>query len=275
MRIARTIAELNAALDLLGAVRLVPTMGALHAGHLALLAAARADGGPTAASIFVNPLQFGPAEDFSAYPRDEAGDLQKLEAGGCDLVWLPDPATMYPPDAVTTITVAGPATGWEGELRPGHFAGVATVVAKLFGQVRPRAAYFGEKDWQQVQVVTRMVTDLRLPVEIVPVPTVREPDGLALSSRNRFLLPEEREVAPALHRALRTAATTVEAGGTIEDALAVGRNVLRRAGLIPDYFAYVDATSLAPLTAKRSPARLLAAVKLGAIRLLDNVAVAP
>ena len=187
MRIARTLSELREARGRLGTeLGLVPTMGALHAGHLALVNAAR-QAGQVAASIFVNPLQFGPTEDLARYPRDEAGDLAKLEAAGCDLVWLPDAALMYPPDAASTITVGGPATLWEGALRPGHFTGVATVVAKLFGQLRPNAAYFGEKDWQQVQVISRMAADLLLPVKIVPVPTVRELDGLALSSRNRFL----------------------------------------------------------------------------------------
>jgi pantoate--beta-alanine ligase len=273
MRIARTLPELRAALDALGPVALVPTMGALHAGHLALLAAARSAGGPVAASIFVNPLQFAPNEDFAAYPRDEAGDLGKLEAGGCDLAWLPDVATMYPADAATTITVAGPATRWEGALRPGHFAGVATVVAKLFGQVRPRAAYFGEKDWQQVQVITRMVMDLPLPVEIVPVPTVREPDGLALSSRNRFLSPAERRIAPALHGALRETARRLAGGDAAAAALAAGGFTLNRAGLTADYFALVDAHSLEPLDSLSLPARLLAAARLGPIRLLDNIAV--
>jgi pantoate--beta-alanine ligase len=273
MRIARTLPELRAATAELGAVGLVPTMGALHDGHLALLAAARAAGGPTAASIFVNPLQFGPSEDFSRYPRDEAGDLAKLEAGGCDLAWLPEVATMYPADAASTITVAGPATLWEGELRPGHFAGVATVVAKLLGQVRPRAAYFGEKDWQQVQVIARMVRDFLLPVEIVPVPTVREADGLALSSRNRFLNDAERATAPALHAALADAAGAIAAGAPVEPTLAAARAALTQSGLTPDYFALVDAISLVPLTTHRPPARLLAAAKLGAIRLLDNVAV--
>ncbi len=166
---------------------LVPTMGALHDGHRALVREAVAGGAAVVTSIFVNPLQFGANEDLSRYPRDEAGDLAILEAAGCHLVWLPDVAAMYPPGDATTIDVAGPAEQWEGEARPGHFRGVATVCARLFGQVRPDRAYFGEKDWQQLQVVRRMVADLHLPLEIVGVPTVREPDGLALSSRNRFL----------------------------------------------------------------------------------------
>ena len=219
MLIARTLPALREACAKLGPeLGLVPTMGALHQGHLALVAAART-GGPVAASIFVNPLQFGPNEDLSRYPRDEAGDLAKLEAAGCDLVWLPEVTEMYPPDAVTTITVGGPATLWEGAIRPGHFTGVATVVAKLFGQVRPQAAYFGEKDWQQVQVIARMVADLLLPVKIVPVPTVREQDGLALSSRNRFLSVDNRAAAPALYAALRQAAASIANGAPVPAAL--------------------------------------------------------
>ena len=172
-----------------------------------------ASGAATVASIFVNPLQFGPNEDLSRYPRDEAGDLAALEAEGCALAWLPDIATMYPPGEATTITVAGPAERWEGDARPGHFRGVATVCAKLFGQVRPDRAYFGEKDWQQLQVVKRMAADLLLPLEIVGVETVRQADGLAMSSRNRFLSAEERAKAPALISALRATAEAVVFGG--------------------------------------------------------------
>jgi pantoate--beta-alanine ligase len=276
MLIARTLPELRAGRDALGPVVLVPTMGALHAGHLALVKAARAAGGKVAASIFVNPLQFGPAEDFARYPRDEAGDLAKLEAAGCEIVWLPEAATMYPPQAASTVTVAGPATRWEGELRPGHFAGVATVVAKLFGQVQPRAACFGEKDWQQIRVISRMVEDLSLPVGIIPVATVREPDGLALSSRNRFLQPAERRAAPALYAALRDSARRLAAGETAEAALGAGRYELQRAGLRIDYFALVDAESLEPLEGSVAPggaARLLAAARCGSVRLLDNIAI--
>lgn len=254
-------------------VGLVPTMGALHNGHLSLIAAAKASGRPVAASIFVNPLQFGPREDFSRYPRDEAGDLAKLEAAGCDLVWLPDEATMYPPESASTITVAGPALHWEGMARPGHFAGVATVVARLFGQVRPVAAYFGEKDWQQMQVISRMVADFGLPVEIVPVPTVREADGLALSSRNRFLLPPERAAAPGLFATLTQAAKHISAGQEVAATLHDAKRALARAGMVPDYMALVHARSLEPLTQFANPARIIAAAKLGTVRLLDNVPV--
>lgn len=273
MIIARTLEELSAARERIGACALVPTMGALHAGHAALLTAAKARGLPVAASIFVNPLQFGPKEDFQHYPRDEAGDLARLEAAGCDLAWLPDAAMMYPHDHATTVSVGGPAAHWEGVSRPGHFAGVATVVAKLFGQVRPSAAYFGEKDWQQVQVVSRMVQDLMLPVEIVPVPTVREADGLALSSRNRFLLPPERARAPKLYAALQHAAGEIVAGKEVAATLHHARQHIAEAGMVPDYVALVNARSLEPIASLARPARLLAAAKLSHVRLLDNVPV--
>ena len=273
MLIARALPALRAAGAKLGPeLGLVPTMGALHEGHLALVAAARKSG-PVAASIFVNPLQFSPNEDFARYPRDEAGDLAKLEAAGCNLVWLPEVAEMYPPDAVSTITVGGPATLWEGAIRPGHFTGVATVVAKLFGQVRPRAAFFGEKDWQQVQVIARMVADLLLPVEIVAVPTVRETDGLALSSRNRFLSEAHRAAAPALYAALRQAAAAIAAGAPVAAVLDKARDSVAAAGMQPDYLALVAAQSLQPLARLTRPARLLAAARAGSVRLLDNIAV--
>jgi pantoate--beta-alanine ligase len=272
MRVIRTLAALRAAHEGRD-IGFVPTMGALHAGHIALVAAARAAHERVAASIFVNPTQFGPNEDFLAYPRTEEEDLAKLEAAGCDLVWMPDVATMYPADAATAIHVAGPALRWEGEIRPGHFNGVATVVAKLFGQVRPCAAYFGEKDWQQIQVIARMVADLPLPVRIVPIPTIREPDGLALSSRNRFLGPGERAIAPALHKTLVGAARALATGAPVDATLEDACKALRAAGLAPDYFALVNGQSLEPLTRLCEPSRLLAAAKLGPIRLLDNVPV--
>ncbi len=274
MKISRTLTELQAATRTLGETAFVPTMGALHSGHLSLLAAAKADGRPVVASIFVNPAQFGPNEDFNRYPRDEAGDLAQLEASGCDLVWLPDVASMYPAQAATSINVAGPALRWEGAARPTHFGGVATVVAKLFGQVRPAAAYFGEKDWQQVQVISRMVADLLLPVQIVPVPIARDVDGLALSSRNRFLLPPERAAAPALFAALTKAATQIVAGQQVAATLHDARQTLTTAGMVPDYVALVHAKSLEPLEALEHPARIIAAAKLGTVRLLDNVPVA-
>jgi pantoate--beta-alanine ligase len=276
MLIARTLAELRAGTAALRAaapaLALVPTMGALHAGHGALVQAAVASGAATVASIFVNPLQFGPAEDLSRYPRDEAGDLAKLESWGCRLAWLPDVATMYPPDGATAIVPAGPAEGWEGAARPGHFRGVATVVAKLFGQVGAEAAYFGEKDWQQLQVVRRMAADLHLPVTVVGVPTVREADGLALSSRNRYLNETERARAPALARALRGVAAALAGGAAAGAALVAARVGLERDGFAVDYLALVDGLSLRELPAPRPDARLIAAARLGAVRLIDNVA---
>ena len=257
-------------------VAFVPTMGALHAGHLALVRAAREHDALVAASIFVNPLQFGPREDLSRYPRDEAGDLALLREAGCDLVWLPDVATMYPPGAATTVEVAGPpAEGWEARERPGHFRGVATVCAKLFLQTGARRAFFGEKDWQQVQVVTRMARDLDLPVEIVPVPTVREPDGLALSSRNRFLSPAGRALAPRLAAEMRAALAAMAAGEAPATALPRAEVALLAAGFAAvDYLALADAATLRPLAAAvpGQPARLLAAARLDGVRLLDNMA---
>ena len=277
MLVVRTLAELRAHCAELraahGALALVPTMGALHAGHMALVRAARDSGAAVAASIFVNPLQFGANEDLSRYPRDEAGDLAKLETDGCALAWLPDVATMYPSDDATTISLTGPAERWEADARPGHFRGVATVCAKLFGQVRPDRAYFGEKDWQQLQVVTRMVADLHLPLEIVGVPTVREPDGLAMSSRNRFLSDADRALAPRLFAALQAAARELASGEPAEAMLHATRAALARDGYQVDYVALVDGPTLQPLPAARPPARLVAAARLGSVRLIDNVAV--
>jgi pantoate--beta-alanine ligase len=248
MQIARTLNELRAATATLrqhhGSLAMVPTMGALHAGHQALVHAAVASGAAVVTSIFVNPTQFAAGEDLSRYPRDEPGDLRTLEGCGCHLAWLPDVETMYPPGNATMIEVAGPAEGWEGAARPGHFRGVATVCARLFGQARPDAAYFGEKDWQQVQVVTRMVADLLLPLRIVPIPTVREPDGLAMSSRNRFLSPAERAAAPRLHAQLQATAVALANGEPAAPALARAVAALDRHGFAVDYFALVDGPSL-------------------------------
>lgn len=249
-------------------------MGALHAGHCALVDASVASGAATIASIFVNPLQFNPSEDLSRYPRDESGDLAKLGEHGCALVWLPDVATMYPADEATTITVTGPAERWEGDARPGHFRGVATVCAKLFGQVRPDRAYFGEKDWQQLQVVKRMVADLLLALEVVPVPTVRDPDGLAMSSRNRFLTAEERTTAPMLYAALVDTARALAGGAPATEILNAAAGKLEGAGFGVNYFALVDGPSLVPIDAARPGARLISAARLGTVRLLDNIGVA-
>ncbi len=277
MEVARTIDELHAACGALrrrfSSLALVPTMGALHAGHRALVREAVASGAAVVASIFVNPLQFGANEDLARYPRDEAGDLSALEAAGCHLVWLPDVAVMYPPGDATTISVAGPAERWEGEARPGHFRGVATVCAKLFGQARPDRAYFGEKDWQQLQVVRRMVADLHLPLEIVGVPTVRELDGLALSSRNRFLTAAERATAPRLFAVLQATAHELAKGGKAAGPLDTACGTLRNARFLIDYVALVDGPTLQPLDMFREPARLIAAARLGSVRLIDNVPV--
>jgi pantoate--beta-alanine ligase len=273
MRIARDLSSLRAEAERLGPLALVPTMGALHAGHISLVAAARqavGPGGAVAASIFVNPLQFGTNEDLSRYPRDEAGDLAALEAAGCDLAWLPGVEAMYPPGRATTIEVEGPYEGWEGAARPGHFRGVATVCAKLFLQTGARVALFGEKDWQQLQVVRRMVADLDIPTRIIGCPTVREGDGLAMSSRNRFLAPAERALAPLVHAALQEAARGLAAGRPAAAALADARAVLEAEGFVVDYLALVEPATLRETAAL--PGRLIVAARLGSVRLLDNIA---
>ncbi len=278
MLIARTLPDLRAACARLrrhaDTLALVPTMGALHQGHRMLVRAGVTSGAATVTSIFVNPLQFGANEDLSRYPRDEAADLAALKAEGCALVWLPDVPTMYPPGEATTLTVDGPATRWEGAARPGHFRGVATVCAKLFGQVRPDRAYFGEKDWQQLQVVKRMVSDLLLPLEIVGVETVREPDGLAMSSRNRFLSPHDRAKAPALFAALQAVRQQLASGQGATQALTQARTGLAAAGLDVDYLALVEAATLTPAERATSDTRLIAAARLGNVRLLDNISAA-
>ncbi len=275
MLIARTRQDLDTVLAELraraAAVTLVPTMGALHEGHLSLVAHARRVGGAVLASIFVNPLQFGQSDDLARYPRDEAGDLDMLARAGCDAVWLPDVAEMYPAGDVTLVDVAGPAEGWEGEARPGHFRGVATVVTKLFGQVRPDAACFGEKDWQQLQVISRITQDLALRVRIIGVPTMRESDGLALSSRNRFLTAAERATAPCLYAAMQRCAAAIRAGDAVETALYNARTRLAECGLALDYLALVAGPSLVRLAKAEAGARLIAAARLGSVRLLDNL----
>jgi len=254
---------------------LVPTMGALHQGHLALLDAARAAGADAiAASIFVNPLQFNASDDLARYPRDQAGDLAKLRDAGCDLVWLPPVEAMYPPGSASVIEVAGPSKGFEGDARPGHFRGVATVCAKLFLQTGADIAAFGEKDWQQLQVVRRMARDLDIPIHIEAVPTIREADGLAMTSRNRFLSAAERATAPLLHQIMQDVARAIVAGGAVAQVLAEGEARLTAAGFAPDYLALVAAETLEPLAqTTTTPMRLLAAARLGSVRLLDNMAV--
>lgn len=273
MIIARTLKDLAEARSTLGHTGFVPTMGALHEGHLALVEAAKEAGFTPVASIFVNPTQFGPQEDLSRYPRDEAGDIAKLTEAGCALLWLPDVEIMYPSGDATVIQVGSPSLNWEGQQRPGHFNGVATVVAKLFGQVRPHTAFFGEKDWQQVQVVRRMTQDLCLPVHIATVPIIREADGLALSSRNRYLSATERQTAPRFYATLQQAAQAMQAGVPPVDALNQAKEALVAAGMVPDYVALVQAETLAPLEQLSAPARLIAAARLGPVRLLDNLPV--
>ena len=255
-------------------IALVPTMGALHEGHLALVRAGRERAERVVGSIFVNPKQFGPAEDFSAYPRVADKDRAAL-AGLADLIFAPGTAEMYPPGFATEITVAGPSEGLEGAARPGHFAGVATVVAKLLIQCGPDCAIFGEKDWQQLQVVTRMARDLDLPVEIVPYPTVRDEAGLALSSRNAYLSPDHLATARKLNGLLARLAGELRRRD-IAEVLAEGRAELERLGFGPiDYLAVAGPEPLAPLhvLVPGRPARLLVAARLGPVRLLDNMAV--
>ena len=273
MIVARTLAALRDGLEgLPRPLALVPTMGALHAGHLALVDAARAAGAQSiVASVFINPLQFTNQQDLVGYPRTEETDLAALEQAGCDVAWLPTVAVMYPAGAATTIEVAGPAAGFEGTARPGHFRGVATVVGKLFHQTRADLALFGEKDWQQVQVVRQMITDLDWPIRLVAVPTVREADGLALSSRNRFLSAADRGAAPTLYRVLLEVADGLRRGRP--GAIADGEAALRAAGLEPEYLALVEGQTMRPVEEVAAEVRLVAVARLGAIRLLDNVGV--
>ncbi len=281
MQVARTIVDLRGCVaEWRGAghsVGLVPTMGALHAGHLALVAAAQLQCARVIVSLFVNPRQFGPSEDFAAYPRGEAADLAAMRAAGVDLAFLPGVEQVYPAGFVTGIHVGGPSEGLCGGHRPSHFDGVATVVAKLLLQTAPDAAFFGEKDYQQLMVVRRLVRDLDIPVRIEGVPTVREADGLALSSRNAYLSPAERQVAPALNRVLReTAAAITAQPDRVGVLLREGRAALEAAGFILDYLELRDAESLASIPARlNAPGRLLAAIHLGRTRLIDNVAVPP
>lgn len=266
-----TIASLRGA----GArIALVPTMGALHAGHIALIEAAKLVADTVVASIFVNPLQFAPGEDLARYPRRELQDARMLADAGCALLWMPGVDDMYPAGFASSISVGGVSEGLDGAARPGHFDGVATVVAKLFNQVRPDTALFGEKDFQQLAVIRRMVTDLNLPIEIVGVPTQRDDDGLALSSRNIYLAPEDRARAVALPRALGVAARVISQGGDAALAVATARDALLAGGFDSvDYVELVDAETLAPFPDPARPRRLLAAARIAGTRLIDNIAV--
>lgn len=257
------------------AVGLVPTMGALHRGHLELVRAARKRAARVVVSIFVNPTQFAPNEDFDRYPRDEAGDLAKLASVGCDAVWSPERAVMYPDGFATRIIPGGAAEGLESDFRPHFFGGVATVCCKLFTQVGPDVAVFGEKDFQQLAVVKQMVRDLNLPLEIFGADTVREPDGLAMSSRNAYLSPAERAIAPAMHRVITEVADKVRGGADIAASEHTACAGLTEAGFGKiDYVAVRDAISLqVPTPGTPSGLRVLAAAWLGKTRLIDNVPV--
>ena len=278
MRLVHTIAETREAIAEArrkgSAIGLIPTMGALHAGHVSLVEASRAREGCVAVSIFVNPTQFGPREDLAKYPRTLEADLARCEAAGVDLVFAPSAEEMYPHGFATSIHVAEVTERLEGEFRPGHFDGVATVVCKLLGIVQPDRAYFGQKDYQQLAVVRRMAADLDLPVEIVGCPTVRESDGLALSSRNRYLSAEERAEAPALYRALQVGAEVLRGGGSGEAAAARAKETLASTPRFRvQYLETVAPDTLAPHPQAGLPAVLVAAAQLGPTRLLDNLVV--
>jgi pantoate--beta-alanine ligase len=277
--IVRTVPALRRAVDGLRAkkatIALVPTMGALHDGHVSLVRLAKRRAARVIVSIFVNPTQFAPTEDFGSYPRTWKADVAKLTAEGVDLIWNPDVKTMYPDGFATRILIEGPATvGLEDRFRPHFFGGVATVVGKLFMQVRPDFAMFGEKDFQQLRVVTRMARDLDVGVKVVGLPTVRERDGLAMSSRNVYLSPEQRRVAPTLYRAMKESAKRMRGGDDIEAAMAGGAELIAGAGFALDYFEVRHAETLAPIASvKDGPMRILVAAKIGKTRLIDNVGV--
>jgi pantoate--beta-alanine ligase len=254
-------------------IGLVPTMGALHAGHMSLVDEAKKHARRIVLSIFVNPTQFAPSEDFSAYPRALEADVAKFASAGGDLVFAPAQAQIYPPGFATMLSMSGPATaGLEDRFRPTHFSGVATIVAKLFNQCRPDAAIFGEKDYQQLKVMERMARDLDFETAIIGAPTGREQDGLALSSRNVYLSAKERAAAPALYAALRQCAIEIDEGGAIETVLETARKTVAAAGFVIDYIEARHAETLAPLVARGAgPVRLLAAATLGKTRLIDNI----
>ncbi|HLO75516.1 MAG TPA: pantoate--beta-alanine ligase [Magnetospirillum sp.] len=257
-------------------VAMVPTMGALHEGHLTLVRAALERADRVVTSVFVNPTQFGPNEDLSRYPRQEAKDAELLDGAGCHLLFAPRVEEMYPEGFATTITVKGVSEPLEGAFRPGHFDGVATVVAKLLLQCLPDFALFGEKDWQQLAVIRRLARDLNLPAEIVGVPTVREADGLALSSRNAYLSPEHRAVAPALHRALQMVADGLKQGTTPEELChRAAADVLAAGFANVDYIEVRDAETMGAISGLTRPVRILAAARLGTTRLIDNIGVEP
>jgi pantoate--beta-alanine ligase len=273
-KVARTLKALDRATgEFAGAsVALVPTMGALHKGHLSLVRRARRHAERVIVSIFVNPAQFAAREDLATYPRTWDADLAALAREGVDLVWAPSVGVMYPDGFVTRVTPEGPAkAGLEDAFRPHFFSGVATVVAKLFLQCRPDVAIFGEKDFQQLKVVARLARDFDLRLKVIGAPIVREPDGLAMSSRNAYLTPAERAVAPLLHRTLKDCARRISEGSSIARVLADGRKAIAAAGFALDYLEARNADTLAPLRARTDgPIRLLVAARLGTTRLIDN-----
>jgi pantoate--beta-alanine ligase len=277
--VARTLPALHRAIDKLrnrkAKVAIVPTMGALHDGHLTLVRTAQRQGLKVVVSIFVNPAQFAPHEDFASYPRTMDTDLDKLAALGTDLVWAPTVGVMYPEGFASHVGLDGPAVaGLEDRFRPHFFSGVATVVGKLFNQCRPDAAMFGEKDYQQLKVVTRMARDLDMRVKVIGVATVREKDGLALSSRNVYLSEDERRAAPVLHRTMKEVAAKLRAGAELEPTVANGRAAIEAAGFAIDYFEARHAETLAQVASiKDGPVRLLVAAKIGRTRLIDNMKV--
>jgi pantoate--beta-alanine ligase len=275
----RTVADLRAQLapwrKAGDSIALVPTMGALHAGHLSLVTLAKSKADRVVVSIFVNPIQFGPREDFSTYPRDEAGDIEKLGKAGADLVFAPDASEMYPRDFSTKVSIGDLTEDLCGANRPNHFDGVATVVTKLLLQCAPDMAIFGEKDYQQLLVIKHLVRDLNIPVEILGGEIVRENDGLALSSRNAYLSPSERETAPLLHQTISEVAASLVRGEGADAACVAGRFKLEAAGFRVDYVAVRDPNTLKPLSGPVKRARVLAAVYLGKTRLIDNVPVLP
>jgi pantoate--beta-alanine ligase len=277
--IARTVPILRRAVDNLrkrkATIALVPTMGALHDGHVSLVRMAKRRASRVVVSIFVNPTQFAPTEDFGAYPRTWKADVAKLAAEGVDIIWHPAVEAMYPEGFATRIVPEGPAlAGLEDRFRPHFFGGVATVVGKLFTQCRPDIAIFGEKDFQQLRVVSRMAGDLDLGVRVVGSRTVRERDGLAMSSRNVYLSADERQVAPTLYRAMKASAQRIRAGGAIEPAMAAGAAMISAAGFALDYFEVRHAETLAPVKSRKDgPLRILVAARLGTTRLIDNIAV--
>lgn len=268
MKIVRQVSELTLTTSKVG---FVPTMGAFHEGHLSLMRAAKEECGYCVVSLFVNPTQFGPNEDFNKYPRDETRDFGLAESAGVDVIFAPDREEVYG-DSQTTVRVSGVTDQFEGAIRPGHFEGVATVVAKLFGMVRPSDAYFGLKDYQQCQVIAAMVRDLFIPVSLHFRNTVREANGLAMSSRNAYLSSEERERASEIYRTLQFVKNRIESGDAVSSAIEEGRDRLASFGFEVQYLAAVN-NHMRPIDMPEPGARLIVAVKMGTVRLIDNIAI--